>query len=108
MKASKNKRNFGRAILLRKEGKFIPIGPLRKESTSHKRGRRSSLYLAAPSAKHRPHMFFKRLLYYLNPATLFTKTDANRKMQFMNGVNRFSIFVFLICLVVMIVRALTR
>lgn len=51
-------------------------------------------------------MFLKRILYYLNPATLFTPSDGDRKMRFMNGVNRFSIFVFLICLVVMIVRAL--
>lgn len=53
-------------------------------------------------------MFLKRLLYYLNPATLFTKGSDDKKMRFMNGVNRFSIFVFLICLVVMLVRALSR
>lgn len=56
----------------------------------------------------RPPMFLKRLLYYLNPATLFTKGSDDKKMRFMNGVNRFSIFVFLICLVVMLVRALSR
>ncbi|HMN04603.1 MAG TPA: hypothetical protein PKD45_02660 [Flavobacteriales bacterium] len=53
-------------------------------------------------------MFLKRILYYLNPATLFTKTDGDKKMRFMNGANRISIFVFVICLVIMVVRALTR
>lgn len=53
-------------------------------------------------------MFLKRILYYLNPATLFTKTNDDKKMRFMNGSNRISIFVFLVCLVIMVVRALTR
>lgn len=53
-------------------------------------------------------MFLKRILYYLNPATLFQKTDGDKRMRFMNGANRISIFVFLICLVVMLVRALAR
>ncbi|MBK6775571.1 MAG: hypothetical protein IPG74_06880 [Flavobacteriales bacterium] len=50
-------------------------------------------------------MFLKRLLHYLNPATLFGKSNENVNLRFMHGINRISIFVFLICLIVMAVRA---
>ncbi|HRH69654.1 MAG: hypothetical protein JNL43_00835 [Flavobacteriales bacterium] len=53
-------------------------------------------------------MFLKRLLYYLNPVTLFKKPDPNLSLRFMHGINRISVFLFLICLGVMIVRACTR
>lgn len=53
-------------------------------------------------------MFLKRLLYYLNPATLFGKSDPNINTRFMHGINRISILMFLICLVVMIARACMR
>ncbi len=84
--------------------KFHPDTRLPKKQPSHFRGSPHFSHLRGRQV--RPAMFLKRILYYLNPATLFTPSDGDRKMRFMNGVNRFSIFVFLICLVVMIVRAL--
>ena len=53
-------------------------------------------------------MFLKRLLYYLNPATLFGRSKADFNLKFMHGINRITILVFLFCLVVMVVRACTR
>ncbi len=53
-------------------------------------------------------MFLKRILYYLNPATLFQKSDPNINLRFMHGINRISILMFLACIVVMVVRACTR
>lgn len=53
-------------------------------------------------------MFFKRLLHYLNPATLFGKSSENVNLRFMHGINRISIFLFLFCLGLMIWRACAR
>lgn len=53
-------------------------------------------------------MFFKRVLYYLNPATLFGKSEGNSSLRFMHGINRISIFLFLFCVVVMVIRAMNR
>ncbi|HOY29068.1 MAG TPA: hypothetical protein PLR96_08845 [Flavobacteriales bacterium] len=53
-------------------------------------------------------MFWKRLLYYLNPVTLFQKPDPNLSIRFMHGINRITVFVFLFCLIVMVVRAMNR
>lgn len=53
-------------------------------------------------------MFLKRFLHYLNPATMFGKGNPNVSLRFMHGINRISIFLFLFCLVVMLVRALSR
>ena len=53
-------------------------------------------------------MFLKRILYYLNPATLFGDRDPNVNMRFMHGINRISILLFLVCIVVMAVRAYLR
>ena len=55
-----------------------------------------------------PFMFLKRLLYYLNPATLFGKGSTNVNLRFMHGINRISILLFLACLLVMVVRACMR
>ncbi len=45
-------------------------------------------------------------MYYANPTTLFQKNDKkdNINLQLMNGMNRISILVFLIAIVVMAVR----
>ena len=58
------------------------------------------------------HMFLKRILYYLNLATLFRRSDptpegeeGNVNLRMMHGINRISIFVFLVCLLVMVLRA---
>jgi hypothetical protein len=53
-------------------------------------------------------MFWKRLVYYLNPLTLFKEPDPNLSLRFMHGINRISVFVFLICIAVMVVRAWNR
>ncbi|MBL7963229.1 MAG: hypothetical protein JNM31_05210 [Flavobacteriales bacterium] len=53
-------------------------------------------------------MFAKRLLHYLDPRTLFGKSDPNASLRFMHGVNRISVFLFLFCVIVMVVRACTR
>ena len=53
-------------------------------------------------------MFLKRLLYYLNPATLFGRSRNDLNLRFMHGINRISIFMFLICIGVMVLRACTR
>lgn len=53
-------------------------------------------------------MFFKRILYYLNPATLFGRSEHGGSLRFMHGINRISIFLFLFCVVVMLLRAMDR
>ncbi|MCB0791911.1 MAG: hypothetical protein H6595_12820 [Flavobacteriales bacterium] len=53
-------------------------------------------------------MFFKRLGYYLDPRTLFGRSSTNVNLRFMHGINRISILMFLMCIVVMVVRACTR
>lgn len=53
-------------------------------------------------------MFWRRLLYYLNPLTLFKKPDPDMSLRFMHGINRITVFVFLFCLIVMMVRACSR
>lgn len=53
-------------------------------------------------------MFLKRLLYYLNPATLFGKSNPDSSLRFMHGINRISILLFLVCIAVMVVRALSK
>ena len=50
-------------------------------------------------------MFFKKILYYLNPATLFHRDqDADGSLRMMHGVNKISFLMFVLCLVVMLVR----
>jgi hypothetical protein len=53
-------------------------------------------------------MLLKKIGHYVNPATMFRKSDArgNFNLRAMHTINRISIFVFLFCVVVMIIRAL--
>jgi len=53
-------------------------------------------------------MLLKRILTYLNPASIFRKGSGNFNLRMMHGINRISIFMFLVCVIVMIVRFLTR
>lgn len=53
-------------------------------------------------------MFWKRIAYYLNPATLFGRSEGNLNLRFMHGINRISILLFLVCIAVMVARALLR
>ncbi|HYG51862.1 MAG TPA: DUF6728 family protein [Flavobacteriales bacterium] len=55
-------------------------------------------------------MFFKRILYYLDPRTMFKKGEAKKNINLyaMHSINRISIYMFLICIIVLIVRYCTR
>lgn len=53
-------------------------------------------------------MFFRKILYYLNPLNLFKKDEGNLNLRMMHGINKISIFMFLFCIVVLIVRYITR
>lgn len=70
--------------------------------------RRSGREGIVPLSAYLGTMFWKRVLYYLNPATMFKAPDPNMSLRFMHGINRISVFVFLFCLIVMVVRACGR
>jgi len=53
-------------------------------------------------------MLFKKIIHYLNPRAMFRKGENNVNLRMMHGINRISIFVFLICIVVLIVRMIAR
>jgi len=53
-------------------------------------------------------MFLKRILSYLNPMTMFQKGEKNVNLRMMHGINRISIFMFLICVIVMLLRYFSR
>ena len=48
----------------------------------------------------------RKIIYYINPMTLFGKNEENMgtNLRFMHGINRISIFMFLLCLIVLFVR----
>ena len=50
----------------------------------------------------------KKFIYYLNPLTLFKKNEHNVNLKMMHGMNRISIFMFIVCIVVVIYKLLTR
>lgn len=53
-------------------------------------------------------MFLRKILYYINPLNLLRKDKGDLNLRFMHGINKISILVFLICLVVMAMRFLSR
>ena len=54
-------------------------------------------------------MFFKKLMYYINPLNLFKKDkDAELNLRMMHGINKVSFLAFLVCLAVMAWRHFTR
>jgi hypothetical protein len=53
-------------------------------------------------------MILKKILYYLNPMNLFKKEKVDLNLRFMHGINKISILMFVICLVVLIVRWISR
>jgi hypothetical protein len=60
-------------------------------------------------------MFLKRILYYLNPATLFRKSEpapdgeeGNVNLRMMHGINRISILMFVAGLIFMVVKGCAR
>ena len=54
-------------------------------------------------------MFLKKLVGYLDITKLFRKSgEENLNLRFMHGINRISVFVFLICIIVLIIRYATK
>ncbi len=54
-------------------------------------------------------VFFKKILYYLNPINLFKKEkEDNVNLRVMHGINKISFVMFLVCLIYMVVRYFTR
>ncbi len=54
-------------------------------------------------------MFLKKVLYYLNPLNLFHRDEnVDTSLRMMHGVNKISFLLFLVGVVVMTVRWLTR
>jgi hypothetical protein len=50
-------------------------------------------------------MIWKKLLYYLDIRTFFTgKKEKNTNLKMMHGINRISIIMFIVCLVIMIIK----
>ncbi len=50
-------------------------------------------------------MLLKKITHYINPATLFKKPESeNFNLKMMHGINRISIFMFLFCIVVMLIK----
>lgn len=52
-------------------------------------------------------MFLKRILHYINPANLFRKSDSNINLRMMHGINKISLWMFIVCLVIMLIRFLS-
>jgi len=53
-------------------------------------------------------MVIRKILYYLDPRNLFKKEKADLNLRFMHGINKISILMFVICVVVMIVKWIAR
>jgi len=53
-------------------------------------------------------MFLKKILYYLDPRNLFKREKVDLNLRFMHGINKISILMFLICLVVLLLRWISR
>ncbi len=50
-------------------------------------------------------MVLKKIARYLNPLTMFEKEgNKNFNLKMMHGINRVSIFMFLICIIIMLVK----
>ncbi|MCB0481012.1 MAG: hypothetical protein KDC83_06240 [Flavobacteriales bacterium] len=57
-------------------------------------------------------MFWKRILYYLNPFTLFKKDKnegpPNMSLKAMHGMNRLSVFIFIFSLCVLFYKLVLK
>jgi hypothetical protein len=54
-------------------------------------------------------MFWKRIAYYLDPRNLFRKeANSDVSLRMMHGVNKISIWMFLFCLTVLVIRWISR
>ncbi|MFM7105352.1 MAG: DUF6728 family protein [Flavobacteriales bacterium] len=53
-------------------------------------------------------MFLQKILHYLNPRNLFRRETSDINLRFMHGINKISIFMFVFCLIVLLVRWVAR
>jgi hypothetical protein len=53
-------------------------------------------------------MLLKKILYYINPLNLLKREKADVNLRFMHGINKISFLMFLICVVIMIIRYVSR
>ncbi|MBL7942384.1 MAG: hypothetical protein JNM00_06445 [Flavobacteriales bacterium] len=53
-------------------------------------------------------MLLKKIAYYLNPLNLFRRETDDMNLRFMHGINKISIYLFIICLLLMLFRWLLR
>jgi hypothetical protein len=49
-------------------------------------------------------MILKKILHYLNPLNLFKKEQGDINLRMMHGINKISILVFVVTLIVLITR----
>lgn len=54
------------------------------------------------------NMFLQKILYYLNPRNYFKKEKGDLNIRAMHTINKISILMFVVCLVVLVVRWLSR
>ncbi len=53
-------------------------------------------------------MFLQKILYYINPLNFFKKDKGDMNLRFMHGINKISIMMFLICIIVLVVKWINR
>jgi hypothetical protein len=53
-------------------------------------------------------MFLKKIIYYINPLNLFKKETGDINLRFMHGINKISILMFMICVIVLLVKWANR
>jgi hypothetical protein len=49
-------------------------------------------------------MILKKILHYLNPLNLFKKEQGDINLRMMHGINKISILVFVVAMIVLITR----
>jgi hypothetical protein len=52
--------------------------------------------------------FLKKIKHYINPLNLLRKEEGDSYLKTMHSINKISMLMFLICVVVLVVRALNR
>lgn len=53
--------------------------------------------------------FLRRILHYANPLNLFKKNEGEGiNLRVMHGINKVSMTVFLLCLIYLLIRTLSR
>lgn len=49
-----------------------------------------------------------KILYYLNPINWFKKEKGDANLRFMHGINKISLLMFMVCIIILIVRWASR